>query len=100
MEERLLGGLIRHPFLIHEVLRLLKPDHFTATANRVVFGSIVSLDVKGTAIDLVQVAETLHGQGQVDEAGGYVRLADLWEAACDESEIADLARKLGTGGDA
>jgi hypothetical protein len=60
----------------------------------VVFGAVSTLLEGGTPVDLVAVAEHLWKTGKIWQAGGFVRLAELWDWACAPAEVSTLAEVL------
>src|SRR5262245_59162751 len=90
MEARLLGGMIRHPATIPAVMRFIRSKDFRSESNQVVFSALVDLSISGSVIDLVALAESLHRSLRIMQAGGYSRLAELWEAACPEDQVLPL----------
>jgi replicative DNA helicase len=91
LEDRLLGGILRglaHRWVTAELaLASLEPRHFVRPTNRCVFATITNLRRDGAVVDLVTVADRLHMTDQIEEAGGYVRLCELWEVACVSTEL-------------
>jgi hypothetical protein len=98
LEDRLLGGLlvglVHWPAAVEAAVAALEPRHFAAAANRAVFGAVVTLRCAGALVDLPAVYNRLIYVGQDNEAGGSVRLFDLWTTACDPAEVDDLAAAL------
>ena len=91
MEEQLLGALLRYPSEVELSLRAICERDFTTPRNQIVYSAIAALHASGTSIDLVSVAEHLNARGEVDQIGGFDRLGELWEAACDKQEIFPVA---------
>jgi hypothetical protein len=94
LEERLLGGLTRSPVALPEAVQVVRREDFQGDAHRIIFDALAALHEAGVAIDLVTLAQQLHERDQVQHAGGYVRLAEIWEAACAPGQALALARQL------
>src|SRR5262249_57726094 len=97
-EERLLGGLlvglIHWPAQVEPALAGLEPRYFTASANCLVFSAVAALRRAGAKVDLVSVADFLRRSGEIWNAGGCLRLAELWVGAWGPGKVAPLARSL------
>jgi replicative DNA helicase len=94
MEQQFLGGLIRHPTMIAAAICVVREADFRAERDRLVFAALATLHASGSPVDLVALAEHLHAHGHVQQAGGYSRLGELWEAGCREDQILELAQQL------
>lgn len=96
MEARLLGGMIRYPATIPGVLRFIRSDDFRSESDQLVFSTLAALSKSESVIDLVVLAESLYSTQGIEglmRAGGYSRLAELWEEACPEDQVLPLARQ-------
>ncbi len=93
-EFRLLGGilvsLVHGPEACGPALDYLQPEHFADRGNRIIFEAVLTLHSEGVTVDLVSIADYLHRRSAIHDAGGYVRLCDLWTWACPPSEIPEL----------
>ena len=94
METQLLGGMIRHPTTIPDVLRFIGSEHFRTESNRVVFSTLVALRECNSEIDLVVLAESFYSSQQIVQVGGNSRLFELWDAACPGDQVVPLAQLL------
>jgi len=98
LEDRLLGGIIaglyRQSAAVEPALTDLEPGHFADPANRRVFAAVAHLRRVGVAVDLASVADHLLRSGEIDAAGGPVRLCELWDLACDPAELPALVARL------
>jgi replicative DNA helicase len=98
LEDQLLGGIVRglacQWATVESAITGVEPRHFDRPTNRCVFATITDLRRAGVAVDLVSVAERLIATDQVEEAGGFVRLAELWEVACASAELPTLVKLL------
>ena len=80
-ERGLLGALLRDNRAIGDCIAIVKPLHFYGPANRLVYEAIIHLFDNGTPADVVTIAEELKKRNQVEEVGGYVYLAELFDTA-------------------
>jgi len=62
-----------------EVFTRLKPSHFYAPANRLIYEAICDLASKNVAVDLVTLSERLKTTGKLEAAGGNEYLAGLMD---------------------
>lgn len=99
-EDELLGGLLHAPHLVHELSTVVGVADFTDPANRVVFSAL--LHAVGTGLtgeagrpaDLGVIADTLVQRKEIDEAGGYRRLAVLWDQGGTGGNAPYLAKQV------
>ncbi len=94
MEEQLLGGLLHYDSKLATALRFVRIGDFRSPGNQIIFATISSLATAGQRIDLVVLAEHLHGRQEIEKIGGFERLADLWDAACPANQVIRLAQKI------
>lgn len=93
-EFRLLGGilvsLVHWPEACWLPLNHLQPEHFADRGNRIIFEAVLTIHGDGVTVDSVSIAEYLNHQRTIHDAGGYVRLCDLWDWACPPNELPEL----------
>src|SRR5262245_33075629 len=77
-EVAVLGSLLKGNQEIQSVAAVLGVEDFRTYSNQLVFRTILGLHSKGTAADLVTVADALEQQKQIKDAP-YVFLKELWE---------------------
>jgi replicative DNA helicase len=94
MEEALLGGMMRHSGTVSEVLQILRREDFHWEPNRVVFSAMLALSNSNIPIDVVILAHALCRDGELEQAGGYSRLAQLFGSACPDNQMLPLAQQL------
>ncbi len=97
-ERDLLGAMMRDAGVIGDVLAIVRPEHFRTDALQKVFRALVWLWNERKGTDAVAVADRLKQLGQIEDVGGYVALAELWnEAATGASAVyhADIVRNHG-----
>ena len=80
-ERRLLGGLLRWNAIIPEAAEVVTADDFADHAHGLIFRALLDLDAAGKPADMVTAADLLAQRGQLDDAGRYAYLFELWE--CD-----------------
>lgn len=80
-ERSVLGCMIRDNSTIGDMAAMLCAADFYQDAHQRVFKAILEMWEKGKAVDLVLLADRLKVGNQLEDAGGYTALADLWDAA-------------------
>src|SRR5688572_19268880 len=81
-ERSLLSSMLRDNLVIPEAVNLVRAEQFYLFGHQKIFEAIAKLnDDQGKAADIVTVAEYLAQTKQLDDAGGYSYLAELWDAA-------------------
>jgi replicative DNA helicase len=93
-EENVLGSMIRHNPCIADVLTLLDAEKFYFAQHRMIFNAIVAMWDRSEAVDLVTMAHELNTRGQIEDIGGYAKLAELWDAAPTAGNAMYFARIL------
>lgn len=78
-EEGVIGGVLRDPEVLSDVLHVIKSDNFYFDANQKIFQAIVDLYNENQPIDLVLLHERLRKNKQLEDVGGHRYLVDLWE---------------------
>lgn len=78
-ERAVLGSCLRDNRLIPEVELVLSPEHFYEHNHQVVWRCMLSFGAK--PVDLVTLSSRLAETGEVQDAGGYPYLVQLFEAA-------------------
>ncbi|VTR92161.1 replicative dna helicase : Replicative DNA helicase OS=Singulisphaera acidiphila (strain ATCC BAA-1392 / DSM 18658 / VKM B-2454 / MOB10) GN=Sinac_0836 PE=4 SV=1: DnaB: DnaB_C [Gemmata massiliana] len=74
-----LGGILRDPESLHDVLAAVRPEAFYLDAHRRILTAIVGLVDRGIPVDLVTLFEELKRRGHVEDVGGSAYLVGLWE---------------------
>ena len=77
LEESVLGALMIEKDAYASIADLLRPESFYVDSNACIFDAIRSLAAKDAPIDLLSVVEQLKLQGNLEKAGGVVRLSEL-----------------------
>lgn len=86
-EEAVLGALLVEPNCVDEVLEELSPASFYDPRNRMIFEAMLSLTRDHVALDLLPVSQRLKELGNLEAAGGPVRLAELSQKIGAASQI-------------
>ncbi|MBU1003307.1 MAG: replicative DNA helicase [Proteobacteria bacterium] len=76
-EQAVLGGVFMKNEVFHDLVDILGPDDFYSPVHRTIYQSFQELFRKSMPMDLLTVQEQLIQQGQLDEVGGAVYLAEL-----------------------
>ncbi len=92
IEEAVLGALMLEKDAYSIVSDLLKPECFYEHANQLIYQAIVSLGIKQRPIDMLTVTEQLRNDGNLEEAGGAVRISDLTGRVSSAANIEYHAR--------
>jgi replicative DNA helicase len=85
-ERSVLGAMLRDNSVIEEVIpRHVTPEDFYTDAHQKVCRAILALrnppNGREGRVDLVLLAEYLSEQKQIEDVGGYAKLAELWDAS-------------------
>ncbi|MDE6555355.1 MAG: replicative DNA helicase, partial [Duncaniella sp.] len=77
LEEAVLGALMLEKDAYTAVCDLLKPESFYDPANQKIYAAIQSLGASQESIDMLTVTERLRLNGDLDAAGGPLRISEL-----------------------
>jgi replicative DNA helicase len=91
-ERGVLGGILRDPETLNEVLEIITVDNFYFDAHQKVFQAIVDLTNEHQPIDLVLIHERLKKNKQLEDVGGPEFLAELWESVQTGANVEYHAR--------
>src|ERR1041385_5117466 len=81
-ELAVLGSMLRDNAVIPDLIPLLRADEFYADAHQKIYAAITTLhDRGGQPVDLITLTEELKLRGELEDVGGYTKIADLWDAA-------------------
>jgi len=95
-EQSVLGGLLLNNEAWDKVGEKVVALDFYSRSHRIIFETIGQLIELGTPVDLVSLSEALKNQQQLDEAGGFVYLAEMIKntpSAANISAYADIVRE-------
>jgi len=87
-ESEVLGEAIQYPEAVPQIIETLTSAMFASLAHGFVFEAIAELFKRGSAIDVVTVAEFLKANGRGQECGARL-LADLLDGAPHGAHVAD-----------
>jgi replicative DNA helicase len=80
-EQALIGGLLRDPETMHDVLDVISAEALYFDSHQKLFSAIEHLFANGTTCDLVSIWEQITARGQREDVGGLDYLTELWEAS-------------------
>ena len=92
LEEAVLGALMLERNAYSEVSDLLKPESFYDYSNQLVYSAIVSLATKQRPIDMLTVTEQLRSDGNLEAAGGPLRISELTGRVASAANVEYHAR--------
>lgn len=84
-EQAVLGGVFLSKDLFHSIVDVVSPEDFHTPGNAAIFQTFIDLYEKNQPIDLITVGDALTAQGQLDEVGGPVYLAELADSVVSAS---------------
>jgi replicative DNA helicase len=92
LEKAILGTALLYPNFLNDGFMKLAEEDFYVTANRKIFSEIRNLHISGSAVDVMILAETLKGSGELESLGGTPALSELCESgyAGSKSHVAKL----------
>jgi replicative DNA helicase len=90
-EQSVIGGLLLDNQMWDRVSELVVAQDFYSRSHRVIFEGIAELIEKGNPVDLVTLSEFLEKQHKLDDAGGFVYLAELIKNTPSAANIAAYA---------
>lgn len=99
-EEQLIAGLMRQPDMLHDASTAITVADFTFPPNALVYSAMlqaVGLGLTGgpgQAIDLGTLADVLVQRKEIEDAGGYQRLGQLWELAASGGNVPYLCKQI------
>lgn len=79
-EAAVLSAVLLKPGTLAEVAPIVRPEHFYAEPNQLIFEAITWLDANEQAVDPVTVSTYLSDRGKLNVVGGTPYLAQLCEA--------------------
>jgi replicative DNA helicase len=79
-ERAVIGSMLRHNPVIGDLVQIIKAEAFYHAAHQSIFRAILELYEAGKPVDMVTVADLLHGKREMENIGGYSYIANLWEA--------------------
>ncbi len=76
-EKALLGSIMLRPETVFEISDSVRPDSFYSGKNRIVFESMLDLNLKSEPIDLVSLSTRMKERKTLDQIGGASYLTEL-----------------------
>ncbi len=90
-EQAVIGGLLMNSAVWDDVAERVTEKDFYRADHRVIFKSLAKLAEESQPIDVVTVSEALTNAAQIEEAGGFVYLAELAKNIPSVANIAAYA---------
>lgn len=76
-EQSVLGSVLLDPEALVPAMEFIESMDFYRRAHQLIFESMIELNEKNEAIDVVTITNTLESKGQIDDVGGTPYLAEL-----------------------
>ncbi|MDE6764997.1 MAG: replicative DNA helicase, partial [Duncaniella sp.] len=92
LEEAVLGALMLEKDAYTVVCDILKPESFYDPANQKIYAAIQSLGASQQSIDMLTVTEKLRLQGDLEAAGGPLRVSELTSRVASGAHVEFHAR--------
>ncbi len=92
LEEAVLGALMLEKDAYTAVCDLLKPESFYEPANQKIYAAIQALGAAQQSIDMLTVTEKLRLQGDLEAAGGPLRISELTSRVASGAHVEFHAR--------
>jgi replicative DNA helicase len=91
-ETATLGAILLNPKALNDIIHILRPEDFYRQAHQKIFGSFLSLDNKGEAIDLITLTDELKFQGDLEICGGAAYVSSLTNVVPTSANIEYYAK--------
>ena len=91
-EESVLGGILLDTNALDRVIEVMGVEDFYRESHRKIFRAMLSLSDKREPIDLITLADSLRGRGELQDIGGATYLAELVDRVPSAANIANYAR--------
>lgn len=92
LEEAVLGALMLEKDAYTVVCDILKPESFYDPANQKIYAAIQSLGAAQQSIDMLTVTEKLRLMGELEGAGGPMRISELTSRVASGAHVEFHAR--------
>jgi replicative DNA helicase len=86
-EQSVLGSMILDKVAIGEAIEVLRPDDFYRDTHKTIYGAIVDLYQKDSAVDIVTLSEKLKANNQLDLVGGITYVTELSGSVITTSNV-------------
>lgn len=93
-EEAILGTILRFPESLHEVIDILRPEHFYDRKNEYIWNAILKLNDEKIEIEVVSVVSELKTSGYLNACGGAFGVAKLTDDIGEVQTTEFKARKV------
>src|SRR5438094_10444402 len=80
-ERSVLGSMLRDNAVINDVLQLLDTEGFYFDAHQKIFQALKTIYNDGHPVDILILSNHLQQAKQLEDVGGDIYLAELWESA-------------------
>jgi replicative DNA helicase len=87
-----LGAILLDPDAISKVIPLVRADDFYKTAHKKICQSIIELDSRSEAIDLITLTEELKKKGELESCGGAAYISRLTSSVPTSANIEYYAK--------
>jgi len=91
-ERGVLGGLLRDPDTMSDLLQLIRAENFYFDAHQKIFQALLDLYNESKPLDLVILFERLKTQKMVEDVGGLAYITEIWEAVPTGANVEYHAR--------
>jgi replicative DNA helicase len=91
-ETATLGALLLDPDAVNKVIPIIRPDDFYKSAHRKICQSIIDLDARSEAVDLITLTEELKKNGELDSCGGTPYISKLTSSVPTSANVEYYAR--------
>src|SRR5207302_11497315 len=98
-EESVLGAMMLSPGAIGAVSEVLSPGDFYRESHAKIYRAALTLYAKGEPVDAITLVDELKERGELEDAGGRVRiqeLAALVPASANAGHYARIVREMAT----
>jgi replicative DNA helicase len=90
-EQSVLGGLLLDNQMWEKVSELVVAQDFYSRSHRIIFEYIAALIESGDPVDLITLSEALEREQKLDDAGGFVYLAEMMKNTPSAANICAYA---------
>lgn len=91
-EKATLGAIIVNNAVLPQAQSVIHSSDFFRRAHQEIFTSLVELDVRGVAIDLITLRDDLTRRGQIEECGGPAYISALTDGVPRTSNVKHYAQ--------
>ena len=76
-EQSIIGSIIIDPASINGIVELIKPTHFYNRSHSIIYTAMTEMIASKRPVDLITLSDYLERKNLLEEAGGFVYLADI-----------------------